>query len=103
MNAVLLRALPYNDPERLLVTVDSESFSVRVPAYLPKMEARRAMRQGDLLFVIGVTDTLYHERFTGFLIVAHLESDGEFSAVVWHETYPYAIERLGLDAPPSAI
>lgn len=90
--------MPYASKRRLIVSVNGVPHRIVVPEYLPEMEPRVTALQGELLFVAGVTDEMDGERPTGFLMVARRETDGHFSAVVWHETYSYAVEQLGLTA-----
>jgi len=94
--------MPYDSGQRLTIQVDGTPCVVIMPPYLPEMEPRIAVRQGELLFVVGVTLThpMYGEEPGGFVMIARQETTGDFSAVVWHETYPYAISHLGL-APES--
>ncbi len=88
--------MPYDSERSLVVTADGVSYRVIVPKYLPEMEPRVTALQGELLFVTGVTGELDSDRPTGFVMIARRETNGNFSAVVWHETYSYAVEHLGL-------
>ncbi|MDQ3812618.1 MAG: hypothetical protein M3347_01550 [Armatimonadota bacterium] len=89
---------PYDSTRRLAVKVEDTSYMVIVPPYLPEMEPRVAVRQGELILVIGVilARPMYGEQPDGFVMIARQGTTGDFSAVIWHETYPYAISRLGL-------
>ena len=59
---------------------------------------------GDLLYLVVKESS--EDAYMGFnpiLIVARRRESDQYEVVVWHHLYPWAIERLSLDARPPSV
>ena len=86
----------YDSTHAISVSTGGQEYSVIVPEYVQPATLLAVSLQGDLLSIIGTLDQLWNERPIGFFILARHENAFQFSAVVCHQLYPYAIEKLGL-------
>ena len=92
----------YDSARHITVEVQNKTYSVKVPSYLPEMKVLQATCEETSLFLIGITTEKLFDRPAGFIMVAHRIDQQNYHVVIWHETYPYAIENLGLISPPDS-
>ena len=91
----------YDSSHSISVSIGGQEYSVIVPEYVRQTKPLVVTLQDDLLSIVGTLDKVWDERPIGFFILARRENAFQFSAVVCHQLYPYAIEKLGLDTPSS--
>ncbi len=99
----------YRDP--VTIELDHSGRSLTLVAPFPFEDRAEILEttispSGDLLYLIAKEPR--EEAYMGFatiLIVAIRRDQDRYEVVVWHELYPWAIERLGLEdrANPSRV
>src|SRR5262249_56293033 len=75
---------------------------VLMPDYLTKIQPRVTAESGQLLFLLGKQSREWQGRPLGVFVVARQQQDDTYAAVIWHELYPWALVRCGLENPPTA-
>jgi hypothetical protein len=95
-----------SDYRSLEVIHEGRAVRVSIPDNLNHPEClriRAALVSDSLLVLIGHHATEPDDPDErGILMVARRRADDSFIVHVWHELYPWALEKLGLDAPKVA-
>ncbi len=87
----------YDDTWSVKVTHDDNPYTLILPKYLPKIDIKSVSITGDLLYAVGRwREEWYDKDHLGAVVVAKRVDEHTFATVVWHETYPWALEKLGL-------
>jgi hypothetical protein len=91
----------YDDPKSMPIELDGRTIHLLFPAYLPSFKPVTSARAGELIYILGRLIDDEEEPFDfagplGVSIVARGHPDGTYSAVIWHEHYPYVFKYLGL-------
>jgi hypothetical protein len=89
------------DYRDLEVTHAGRPVRVSVPDTLDhpeRLEIRATLASENLLVLIGHYATKPDDPYErGILMVARRQEDDSYVVHVWHEVYPWALEKLGLD------
>ena len=91
----------YEETWSVKVKVDEKSVTLILPKWLPKIDVITVSVKDDLMFVIGKQrEEWYDAGHLGTVVVAKRLNEKQFATVVWHETYPYALPKLGVIPEP---
>jgi hypothetical protein len=96
----------YDDPKTVQIVHQGVEIRLLLPEYLPEFEVITIAECGEILFLIG---RILDENFEfegmpcGLSVIARRQELGLFSAVVWHEHYPWVFEYLGLIDDPTTV
>lgn len=79
-----------------LVELDGRSVRILFPEYTPRGTVQAWAAREDLLFLLLQLEEQYRDAHLGAVVVARKTGEDEYTAVVWHELFPYALKRLEL-------
>ena len=87
---------PYGETRTLSVTYDGREISLVAPRWVANVTPLAVAPVGEVLMLLGQLDKIWDKRPLGVMLVAQQKAADQYEVVVWHELYPYALERLGL-------
>jgi hypothetical protein len=92
----------YDDPRAVRINHGERSITLLLPPYLPDFDVVTTAESGELLFLIGrLREDFGGEGPPGVTIVARRLEPDRYSAVTWHEHYPWLFKYLGLESKPA--
>jgi hypothetical protein len=92
----------YDNPAVVEVPHNGRVLRVLMPDYLTDIRPRVTAESGELLFLLGKQSRSWEGKPLGVFVIARRQEGDTFAAVVWHELYPWALIRCGLEQPPPA-
>ncbi len=81
------------------IEFNGDTTKLTLPKYFVDWDVKAVSKDGNLITIIGREKKAWDkEEHLGVLIVAKVVEPGHYSAVIFHQLYPWALQFLGLES-----
>ena len=82
------------------ITIGARTITLAVPSYAPNFELNTFSQSDQILFLLLKNlEQDFDGKKTGIVAIATETEPDYFVVKLWHETYPWLFEKLGLARP----